>query len=52
MAAARQHRPPVRLDRSSIGAITPQQFMSLKENWGGYDVIGQVIPQRVAADPL
>ena len=51
MAAARQHRPPVRLDRQS-GAITPEQFVSLNENVGGYDVIGQVIPQRVTADPI
>ena len=34
------------------GAITPEQFVSLNENVGGYDVIGQVIPQRVAADPI
>ena len=34
------------------GAITPEQFVSLNENAGGYDVIGQVIPQRVAADPI
>jgi hypothetical protein len=34
------------------GAITAEQFVSLNENVGGYDVIGQVIPQRVAADPI
>jgi Tannase-like family of unknown function (DUF6351) len=34
------------------GAITPEQFVSLNEHVGGYDVIGQVIPQRVAADPI
>ena len=34
------------------GAITPEQFVSLNENAGGYDVIGNVIPQRVAADPI
>jgi Tannase-like family of unknown function (DUF6351) len=34
------------------GAITPEQFVSLNENVGGFDVIGQVIPQRVTADPI
>ena len=34
------------------GAITPEQFVSLNENAGGFDVIGNVIPQRVAADPI
>ena len=34
------------------GAITPEQFVSLNENAGGFDVIGNVIPQRVAADPV
>jgi hypothetical protein len=34
------------------GAITPEQFVSLNENAGGYDVIGQVVPQRTVADPL
>ena len=34
------------------GAITPEQFVSLNENAGGFDVIGQVVPQRVAADPI
>ena len=34
------------------GAITAEQFVSLNENAGGYDVIGQVVPQRVAADPI
>ena len=34
------------------GAITPEQFVSLNENAGGFDFIGQVVPQRVAADPI
>jgi hypothetical protein len=34
------------------GAITPEQFVSLNEHAGGFDVIGNVIPQRVAADPI
>jgi hypothetical protein len=34
------------------GAITPEQFVSLNENAGGFDFIGNVIPQRVAADPI
>ena len=34
------------------GTITPEQFVSLNENAGGYDFIGQVVPQRVAADPI
>jgi Tannase-like family of unknown function (DUF6351) len=34
------------------GAITAEQFVSLNENAGGFDVIGRVIPQRVAADPI
>jgi uncharacterized tannase-like protein DUF6351 len=34
------------------GKITPEQFVSLNENAGGFDVIGQVVPQRVAADPI
>ena len=33
------------------GAITPEQFVSLNENVGGFDVIGQVIPQRVDGRP-
>ena len=34
------------------GAITAEQFVSLNEHVGGFDVIGQVIPERVAADPI
>jgi hypothetical protein len=34
------------------GTITPEQFVSLNENVGGYDVIGQVVAQRTVADPL
>jgi Tannase-like family of unknown function (DUF6351) len=34
------------------GAITPEQFVSLNENAGGYDVVGRVVPQRTVADPL
>jgi hypothetical protein len=34
------------------GAITAEQFVSLNENAGGFDVVGRVIPQRVAADPI
>jgi len=34
------------------GTITPEQFVSLNENAGGFDFIGQVVPQRVAADPI
>jgi hypothetical protein len=34
------------------GAITPEQFVSLNENAGGFDFIGQVVPQRVTADPI
>ena len=34
------------------GAITPEQFVSLNENAGGYDVIGQRVPQRTVADPI
>ncbi|HET9507134.1 MAG TPA: DUF6351 family protein [Gaiellaceae bacterium] len=34
------------------GAITPEQFVSLNENVGGFDVIGNVVPGRVAADPI
>lgn len=34
------------------GAITPEQFVSLNESVGGFDVIGNVVPQRVAADPI
>ncbi len=34
------------------GVITPEQFVSLNENAGGYDVIGRVVPQRTVADPL
>jgi hypothetical protein len=34
------------------GAITPEQFVSLNENVGGFDFIGNVVPQRVEADPI
>ncbi len=34
------------------GAISAEQFVSLNEHVGGFDVIGQVIPERVAADPI
>ena len=34
------------------GAITAEQFVSLNEHVGGFDVIGNVIPERVAADPI
>jgi hypothetical protein len=34
------------------GAISAEQFVSLNENAGGFDFIGQVVPQRVAADPI
>jgi hypothetical protein len=34
------------------GAITPEQFVSLNENAGGFDFIGNVVPQRVEADPI
>ena len=34
------------------GAISPEQFVSLNEKAGGYDVIGQVVPQRTVADPI
>jgi hypothetical protein len=34
------------------GAITPEQFVSLNENAGGYDVIGQVVAQRTVADQI
>ena len=34
------------------GAISAEQFVSLNEHAGGFDVIGQVIPERVAADPI
>jgi hypothetical protein len=34
------------------GAITPEQFVSLNENAGGYDVVGRVVPQRTVADML
>ena len=40
------------LEALQAGAITPEQFVSLNENAGGGDVIGNVIPQRVAADPI
>jgi hypothetical protein len=36
-----------------LGQITPEQFVSLNENVGGYDVVGRVVPQqRVTADPI
>jgi hypothetical protein len=34
------------------GAITPEQFVSLNEGVGGFDFIGNVVPQRVEADPI
>ena len=34
------------------GEITPEQFVSLNEHVGGFDVVGNVIPERVAADPI
>jgi Tannase-like family of unknown function (DUF6351) len=34
------------------GAITPEQFVSLNEGAGGYDVVGRVVAQRTVADPL
>jgi len=40
------------LSAVNSGAISPEQFVSLNENVGGYDVIGQRIPQRVAADVI
>ena len=36
----------------SSGAITPEQFVSLNEKAGGYDVIGLVVPQRTVADEI
>lgn len=32
--------------------ITPEQFVSLNEHVGGFDVVGNVIPERVTADPI
>ena len=40
------------LNALQSGAITPEQFVSLNEKAGGFDVIGNVVPQRVAADPI
>jgi hypothetical protein len=33
------------------GVITPEQFVSLNEHAGGYDVVGRVVAQRTVADP-
>jgi hypothetical protein len=34
------------------GAITPEQFVSLNEKIGGYDVVGRTVPQRTVADTI
>jgi hypothetical protein len=34
------------------GATSPEQFVSLNENTGGYDVIGLTVPQRTEADTI
>ena len=34
------------------GAISAEQFVSLNEHVGGFDVIGNVIAERVEADPI
>jgi uncharacterized tannase-like protein DUF6351 len=34
------------------GTITPEQFVSLNERIGGYDVAGNVVAQRTAADRI
>ncbi|HEX5496268.1 MAG TPA: DUF6351 family protein [Mycobacteriales bacterium] len=33
------------------GQISPEQFVTLNENIGGYDVVGNLVPQRSQADP-
>jgi Tannase-like family of unknown function (DUF6351) len=40
------------LEALQSGVITAEQFVSLNENVGGFDVIGQVVRQRVTADPI
>ncbi len=40
------------LEALQEGVITAEQFVSLNENVGGFDVIGQVVPERVVADPI
>ena len=40
------------LNALESGAITAEQFVSLNEHAGGFDVIGNVVPQRVEADPI
>jgi hypothetical protein len=40
------------LDAFLAGAISAEQFVSLNEHAGGYDVIGNIVPQRTVADPI
>jgi hypothetical protein len=40
------------LNALEAGTITPEQFVSLNEHAGGYDVVGRVVAQRTTADPL
>jgi hypothetical protein len=39
------------LEALEAGVITSEQFVSLNEHAGGYDVVGRVVAQRTVADP-
>lgn len=40
------------LEALTAGTITPEQFVDLNENVGGFDVAGNFAPARSTADPL